>query len=150
MYSHCFELEVAASPEEVWEYHKSANALQELTPGNIRVQLIGSDSRVEENALHRFRMWLFGIIPMTWEARISQVTPPYGFTDEAERSPFRIWRHRHDFIPNGSGTLIRDRVGIVLPFGKLGKALYKGLLKKQIETSFAHRHEVYRQRFGAK
>ena len=56
MYSHCFELEVAASPEDVWQFHKSASALQELTPRNVRVRLIGSNVAVEDNALHKFRM----------------------------------------------------------------------------------------------
>jgi ligand-binding SRPBCC domain-containing protein len=148
VYSHCFELEVAASPEEVWQYHGSAQALVELTPTNVRVKVLGPNSQVEEDALHRFRLWLFGLVPITWEARISQVTPPFGFTDEAERSPFRIWRHRHDFIPNGTGTLIRDRIGLVMPRGKIGKVLYKLIVKKKIEASFAHRHEVYRSRFG--
>lgn len=142
MYTKVFELRVDASPEKVWEFHSSAQALSKLTPPNKRVKLLSRDLSVFDGAIHEMRIMLFGFIPSTWRARIDQVTPPYGFTDQAEKSPFAFWRHRHDFIPDGDGTIIRDIVVYEMPFGKLGKAVHKLLLSKDIERLFAFRHQA--------
>lgn len=137
-----FETKVNASPEEVWKFHSSAKSLEILTPRNRRARLVSSQMAVEDDALHVMQIRLFGIIPVVWKARISQVTPPYGFTDDAEKSPFKFWRHRHDFIPDGDGTLIRDRITYAVPFGILGKLVNKVYISKDIDGLFAYRHEA--------
>lgn len=142
VYYKLYELKVEASPEEVWEFHSSARSLEALTPPGKRAKIISNEKDVKEDALHSVRMWLFGIVPVVWKARISQVTPPYGFTDQAEKSPFKFWRHRHDFIPEGEGTLIRDMVAYIVPFGKLGKAVNKFYVSKDLDRLFAYRHEA--------
>lgn len=142
MHYKVFETKVDASPEEVWKFHSSAKSLETLTPRNRRAKLISSEMAVEDDALHVMRIRLFGIIPVVWKARISQVTPPYGFTDQAEKSPFKFWRHRHDFIPDGEGTLIRDMIAYIVPFGKLGKLVNKIYVSKDIDSLFAFRHEA--------
>jgi len=139
-----FELRVDASPEQVWEFHQSEEALNRLTPQKVTSL---NHAKVEENALQVFRIWKFGI-PMVWKARISQVTPPYGFTDQAEKSPFKFWRHRHDFIPDGEGTLIRETLAYILPFGKLGKAVHKLVIEKDLDKLFAYRKEAMLREFG--
>jgi len=145
VYTKVFEIRVDASPEKVWEFHSSARALLKLTPPKMRLRLLGKDLDVFEGAIHEMRFMLFGFIPCAWRTKIDQVTPPYGFTDQAERSPFAYWRHRHDFIPDGEGTLIRDIVVYEMPFGKLGKAVHKLRLSKDIERVSAYRHHVTKQ-----
>ena len=146
MHTKVFELKVDAPPERVWEFHNSEDALKKLSPPGMRVKPV-KGAKLEDGALQVFRFWRLGL-PMTWKARISQVTPPYGFTDQAEKSPFKFWRHRHDFIPDGDGTLIREVVAYILPFGKLGKALNKLIVSKSLDESFAHRQKVMENEFG--
>jgi len=143
-----YELQVAAPPEEVWKFFSTVEALAVLTPPNRRMKQIGSERAVVDGALHVMRIWVFGLVPVIWKSRISQVTPPYGFTDQAEKSPFQFWRHRHDMIPTNGGTLIRDIVAYIVPFGKLGKAVNKLFVGKDLDRLFEHRHRVLRERFG--
>ena len=149
MHYKLYELKVAAPPEDVWQFFSSARALEELTPPGVRLRLANPEAKVEEGALHVIKMWALGFLPVTWKARISQVTPPYGFTDQAEQSPFKFMRHRHDLIPDGDGTLIRDMIAyIVPPGGKLGKAINRLVVSKHFDRIFEHRHEKLRELFG--
>lgn len=140
-----YETRVDASPEEVWKFHSSAKALEALTPPSRRTKLLSRSNAVEDNALHIMRVWLLFVIPVVWKARISQVTPPYGFTDQAEKSPFKFWRHRHDFIPDGDGTLIRDMIAYIVPFGKLGKVVNRIFIAKDLDRLFAFRHQATKE-----
>ncbi len=148
MHYKVFELKVASPPEKVWEFHSSGKSLELLAPPGKRVKLISPDLEMNDGTLQVMRMWILGILPITWRARISQVTPPYGFTDQAEKSPFKFWRHRHDFIPDGDGTLIRDMVAYILPMGKLGKVINKLYVEKDLDRIFAYRHEAFKRILG--
>lgn len=142
MHNKVYETKVDSPPERVWEFHSSAQALQVLTPPNRRVKLISIDNSVRDGALHVMQVWILSIIPTVWKARISQVTPPFGFTDQAEKSPFKFWRHRHDFIPDGEGTLIRDTIDYLLPLGFLGKVMNRIYIAKDLDRLFAFRHQA--------
>jgi len=141
VYTKVFELRVPVPVEKVWELYQSPSALETLSRPSDHVRVLNPEVGLKDGVVHKIRMRKFGI-PITWHARISQVTPPYGFTDQAERSPFKFWRHRHDFIPDGEGTLIRDVVAYEMPFGKLGKALHKLIVEKDLTAGFAHRDEA--------
>jgi ligand-binding SRPBCC domain-containing protein len=148
VHSKVYELRVAASPEEVWKLLSSPEALKKLTPPANRLRLLGHAEAVKDGQLQVLRVWVMGIIPMVWKVRISQVTPPYGFTDQAEKSPFKFWRHRHDYIPDGDGTLIRDMIAYIVPWGKLGKALNRLFVSKELDRQFLYRRNVLLQMFG--
>ena len=148
VHSKLYEVKVAAPPEEVWKFFSSVEALAALTPPGRRLKVVGKEVAVWDGALHVMRIWVFGFIPIVWKARISQVTPPYGFTDQAEKSPFKFWRHRHDIIPCDGGTLIRDIVAYIVVSGIVGKALNKLFVSKDLDKLFEHRHKVLREKFG--
>jgi ligand-binding SRPBCC domain-containing protein len=148
VHSKLYELRVAATPEEVWSKLSSSEALLSLTRPASRIKLLTPTSTVEEGQLQELRVWVFGIVPVKWRVRISQVTPPYGFTDQAEKSPFAFWRHRHDYIPDGDGTLIRDMIAYIVPMGKLGKAMHRLYVSKELDRQFEYRRGVLLQMFG--
>lgn len=150
VHSKLYELRVAASPEEVWKLLSSAEALKKLTPPGSRLTLLSPAETLQDGQVQSLRIWMLGVIPTTWKVRISQVTPPYGFTDQAEKSPFKFWRHRHDYIPDGDGTLIRDMIAYIVPFGKLGKAVHKFFVSKELDRQFEHRRKVLHQMFGSR
>jgi ligand-binding SRPBCC domain-containing protein len=59
--------------------------------------------------------------PLAWKTVISTWNPPFEFVDEALKSPYRQWIHRHTFEETGENkTLIRDEVRYRLPFEPLG------------------------------
>lgn len=137
-----FESCLDAPPEDVARFHGSLDALARLSPPGTQVEILGEDTEVRDGALHVLRIRR-GPFSMVWKARISEVGP-HGFTDTAEQSPFAAWRHRHDFLPHGPGTLLRDTVEYALPFGVLGRLADRLFVQRQIEALFAHRHRCYK------
>lgn len=135
-----FETRLAATPGAVQEFHHSVEALTRLAPPGQRVEIIGPETEVREGALHVLRIRR-GPFWLVWKARISDVGP-YGFTDTAERSPFACWRHRHEYLPDGEGTLLRDTVEYALPFGPIGRLADRLFVRRSVKSLFAHRHRV--------
>jgi ligand-binding SRPBCC domain-containing protein len=110
--------------------------------------MLAGSGEPTDGQLVDMRIWLLGFIPVRWRARICQVTPPFGFTDQAEKSPFKFWRHRHDFIPDSGGTRIREIVAYIVMGGKPGMAINKWFVRKSLDRLFAHRQKVMQERFG--
>lgn len=134
-----FESVIPVSPQKLWEFHSSVEALTRLSPPGTRVEVIGDDLAVEEGAIHRLRIRR-GILPLRWEAFISEVIPGRQFRDTALKSPFKSWTHLHEFLDHREGALLRDTVEFSLYL-----QLLEGLLKKDVESMFAHRHKVTRE-----
>lgn len=125
-----------ATAESLFAFHESVEALPKLTPPGARVEILGPDVEVRDGALHRLRIWVLGVIPVRWDARISEVTPPHGFTDAAERGPIRPFRHRHAFVEVPGGCELVDTLefSVMVGLGWLTKAHFRAM--------FAHRHQV--------
>lgn len=135
-----WELFVPASVEAVWEFHESDGALKALTPPERHVRISGDAPQLFDGALHCLRGKVFGIFPFRWDARISEVERPFGFTDTAERSPFKSWVHRHQFEPAPGGTVIRDTVRYEVGFGPLGRLLDRLLIRGDLDRLWRFRH----------
>jgi ligand-binding SRPBCC domain-containing protein len=134
-----FETRLDVPPEVVADFHRSVEALTLLNPPGTRVEILGEDTEVRDGALHVVRIRR-GPFAMVWKARISEVGP-HGFTDTAEQSPFASWRHRHEYLPEGDGTLLRDTVEYALPFGVLGRLADRLFVRRKIERAFGVRHQ---------
>jgi ligand-binding SRPBCC domain-containing protein len=139
-----FESKIDCPVESLWEFHSSAEALKILTPPGRKIEVLSEDLEVREGALHVLRVRQFGI-PLVWKARISEVDPPMGFTDTAERSPFKSWRHRHEFISAEGGSILRDTVTYEAPFGPFGDLARVLFIDRDIKRLFAYRHDATRQ-----
>lgn len=134
-----FESRVSATADDLWRFHQSATALKTLTPWPIRIELIG-DGTVKTGALHEI-VSKVGLVRNTWVARIETATEPTGFIDVAERSPFRRWRHQHEF----EDGLLRD----VIDF-EAGNAARTWIASLMIRALFAFRHARTRRTLEAK
>lgn len=132
-----YESVLPGSPEEVWRFHAEPGAIERLTPPGRKMEIVGT-MPLENGALHVLRFRL-GPLRLEWHARISEVDPPFGFTDTAERSPFRRWVHRHRFEPHAQGCLLVDEIEFEMPFGPLGR-LALPFVKRDIDRTFAFRH----------
>jgi len=139
-----FETPIPCTPEELWEFHASAEALTVLKPTDARVSFLDGPEalKVSEGALHRIKVLRFGLLPIVWHARIVDVHPPSRFTDIAEKSPFKSWKHQHEFLPHESGSLLRDTVEFELPLGILGGVAARLFVAPDVRRMFAHRHKA--------
>lgn len=131
-----FESVMPVSPQKLWEFHSSVEALTRLSPPGATVRILNDDLEVREGALHLLSIRR-GLIPLRWEALISDVIPGRRFRDTAVRSPFKSWTHLHEFLDHPSGSLLRDTVDFTfhLPF-------MESLLAKDVTRLFHHRHRV--------
>ena len=103
------EFRVNAPVETVAEFHSNTKALKLLTPPPLMVQF----NRVEplaEGSVADFTIWL-GLIPIRWMAVHSDVDPLMGFIDTQLEGPFKLWKHKHNFVETGpESTVVRDEI----------------------------------------
>jgi ligand-binding SRPBCC domain-containing protein len=87
-------------------------------------------------------------LPIRWQTRIIDWSPPHHFVDLQLRGPYAMWHHRHTFTPVPDGTLCHDQVLYRLPLGPLGRLTHALLVRRQLLTIFRHRRQVIGQHLG--
>ena len=132
------ELITSASLKETFRLFEDPYNLARITPPWMGFEILtpGLQMRTGLEIDYRFR-WLG--LPMTWKTRITAYEPPFLFVDEALRSPYALWRHRHEFAETPKGTMVRDHVDYALPLGPLGDVAHSLVVRKQVEEIFAYR-----------
>ncbi len=123
-----FEIRVDAPIERVWKFHTDEHAATMLAPPDRNVQVQTKLPIVREGAVHEATFRQFGM-KFRFHVQASQVQRPHGFIYTAIRSPFRKWIHRHEFIPDEDGTIIRETLEYALKGGSFrisGKDLVRG------------------------
>lgn len=83
-----------------------------------------------------------GPLPTHWRTLITAWNPPHRFVDEQLAGPYSFWHHTHEFAEDGDGTVIRDHVRYVLPFGILGRLVHAVMVRRQLAGIFDHRRRV--------
>ncbi|MBD1537656.1 SRPBCC family protein [Pseudarthrobacter sp. NKDBFgelt] len=120
-------------PERLFDLARSVDAHVESQKGSgeravagVTSGLIGAGQEVTWRARH------FGI-PLTMTSRVTHVDFPRSFTDEQVRGPFRSFRHVHEFEATPGGCIMTDRVVFTAPFGFLGRAAGKLVLRPYLQ-----------------
>ncbi|MBD1590515.1 SRPBCC family protein [Arthrobacter sp. S1_S22] len=123
----------AMPPERLFDLARSVDAHVESQKGSgeravagVTSGLIGAGQEVTWRARH------FGI-PLTMTSRVTHVDFPRSFTDEQVRGPFRSFRHVHEFEATPGGCIMTDRVVFTAPFGFLGRAAGKLVLRAYLQ-----------------
>jgi ligand-binding SRPBCC domain-containing protein len=139
------ESRMAATPERVFAFHESPDALRRLTPPWERMTIVEGGESIRKGS--RVVFWVgVGPFRMRWVARHTEYDPPERFVDEQESGPFARWRHVHRFLDDGEGgTRLRDEIDFDPPLGWLGRRLGGAYLLRKLETMFAYRHEMTRR-----
>jgi ligand-binding SRPBCC domain-containing protein len=134
--------------EKVFAFFSEAKNLGEITPDSLGFEILPpAPPAIEEGAIIDYRIRLRGW-PMRWRTLIRDWQPPFEFTDEQLRGPYRLWIHRHTFEEIDGGTLVRDRVRYALPFAPLGEIALP-LVKAELNQIFAYRTEAMKRLFPA-
>jgi ligand-binding SRPBCC domain-containing protein len=105
---------------------------RERAVAGVTSGLIGPGEQVTFRATH------FGV-PFTLTSRITSFDRPRCFVDEQVSGPFRAWRHRHEFRPTPTGTVMTDTVHLVAPFGPLGRLGERALVVRYMRGLIAER-----------
>ena len=106
---------------EVFDFFADAGNLERITPPELNFKIITEQPfEIEKGSLIDYKLRMRGI-PLTWRTLISVWNPPHEFVDEALKSPYKQWIHKHTFTElERNKTLIEDEVRYRLPFEPFG------------------------------
>ena len=139
------ESRIAAPPEVVFRFHETPDALRRLIPPWDKIKVVESSGSLRPGS----KVALSGrlvFLPIRWVAVHTEYEPPRLFADRQESGPFAYWYHRHRFLDDGHrGTILRDEVEFMPPFGALGRWLASRPIRRKLEKMFIYRHETTRR-----
>jgi len=135
---------LAAPVGRVWGFHVSPGALSHLSPKVMGFKVVDPGGGVANGSLLKAEVG-FGPLKSRWHALHSGVEENRGFTDQAVRSPFRYWVHRHELEPfEGNRTRLRDTIWLVPPRW-MPAALFRPVIQAGLRALFAWRHRQTRK-----
>jgi ligand-binding SRPBCC domain-containing protein len=129
---------VPASPEATFAFFGDPRNLQALTPPWLRFRILEAPQRLQRGSRLVYRLRLYGV-PIRWRTEIEVWRPPRTFTDVQLAGPYALWVHTHRFTPAGAGTEVYDHVRYRIPFGPLGRAVNRVLVRRWLDDIFAYR-----------
>lgn len=115
----------------VFDFFADAGNLERITPPELQFHIITPKTTdVKKGTLFDYRLKLRGL-PLKWKTIISVWNPPFEFVDEALKSPYKQWIHRHTFTEvKNNKTLIEDEVRYRLPFEPFGDMAHFFVLRE--------------------
>ncbi len=135
------------SVQQAFAVFENPYNLAKITPPWLNFRILTPNLEMGLGAEIEYEFHWLGI-PLHWKTRITEYEPPFHFVDEALKSPYLLWRHRHTFRALPEGALIADRVDYALPFGILGAAAHRLMVRRQLDQIFDFRQKVVAQMLG--
>ena len=130
----------SVGPSELFDRSRSIDAhagsmrfSRERAIGEVTSGLIGLGEQVT------WRAWHFGL-PVRMTSVITELDAPRRFVDEQLRGPFRSFRHVHEFSASHGTTTMTDRIEFTAPFGAVGAAAERILLRPYLRHLIGVRH----------
>lgn len=115
------KLTLKLSIEKIFDFFADAGNIERITPPELNFHIITQQPiQIGKGTLIDYKLKLCGL-SIKWRTEITEWNPPVSFTDEALKSPYKQWIHRHTFTEiEKNKTLIEDEVKYRLPFAPLG------------------------------
>src|SRR5262245_24452748 len=119
---------IDAPPEKVWSVLSSLDVLQQYDPGVVRSEIV-SPTREGPGSARRC-----DLAPGGWfKERIADWRPHQALSFELYECtlPVRALKHSYTLVPDGGGTLVRQRMEYELKFGPVGKLLDAMIVRRK-------------------
>lgn len=102
---------VRAGVEEVLQFHRSAKALQAISPPFVPLKIVRAPEPLTPPCTMEMKLWM-GPVPIRWRAALEPLPEGViGFLDRQVEGPFEVWRHEHRFSPEGAdATWVEDTI----------------------------------------
>jgi ligand-binding SRPBCC domain-containing protein len=147
VYSLAREQFVPRSIDDVFSFFERPDNLVRITPPELGFKILTpSPIRMQSGTLIDYTVRATGF-PVRWTTLITNYDPPHRFVDVQLKGPYSFWHHTHAFEAVDGGTMIRDIVQYVLPFGILGRAVHRLLVRRQLRKIFEYRQEFIEDYF---
>ena len=129
---------IEAPIERVFDLARSVDAHMASTEGTGEKAIAGRTSGlIGAGEWVRWRARHFGVTQCL-TVRITAFDRPNAFEDEMTRGAFSEMRHRHRFVEQDGGTLMRDEFYFTAPLGVLGRMAERWFLVRYM-TGFLKR-----------
>ncbi|MDQ6785717.1 MAG: SRPBCC family protein [Acidobacteriota bacterium] len=127
---------------QVFEFFADAGNLERITPSELNFKIITPQPiDIKKGVLIDYQLKLRGL-PITWKTEISEWNPPRLFVDQALKSPYKQWIHRHTFtVIETNKTLIEDEVRYRLPLEPFGDAAH-WFVRRELNYIFDYRQKI--------
>jgi ligand-binding SRPBCC domain-containing protein len=134
--------------EKAWSFFSNPYNLREITPPQMNFQIQHTlPEKVYEGMFIGYKVSPLAGIPMEWVTEITHVKEPYFFIDEQRKGPYEIWHHEHHFEEIENGILMTDKLYYSLPFGFLGRAVNRLVVRNKVLDIFGYRKKVLENLF---
>jgi ligand-binding SRPBCC domain-containing protein len=136
------ELTIDLPIRQVFDFFADAGNLERITPPELKFQITTAQPiNIKRGTLIDYQLKLRGF-PVKWQTVISEWNPPFEFVDEALKSPYKQWIHRHTFTEiETNKTLIKDEVKYRLPLEPFGD-LAHWFVRRELDYIFDFRQKT--------
>ena len=140
-------VELACSPEEVFEFLAQPENIRLITPSSVMLVFDAAPQRLSLGARMEFRVQAYGVVRSAVHD-ITEWNQPRRFVERQVEGPLGAWEHEHLFTPTPAGTHVTDRITFTPPGGMLGLLINERKIREALEDGFGHRHHELAKRFG--
>jgi ligand-binding SRPBCC domain-containing protein len=144
--------EVAADADRCWRFFGDAENLPLITPPWLKFTIAMPTplpAIAQDSVLDYTIRWMG--VPVKWQTKIIDWSPPRQFVDLQIRGPYALWHHQHRFEPidaQGCGVRCFDRVIYQLPVPLVRRVVHAAVVRKQLIEIFRYRRGVIGQHLG--
>jgi ligand-binding SRPBCC domain-containing protein len=141
-----YTTEVAAEPEQVFDFLARPRNLLRVMPPSPKIELIAVPERLQLGSTFTAKVSKF-CFHATSTSEVTWFEEGQGFTDVQRRGPFGQFEHTHTVEPHPTGTLMRDRIVAAPPTGWLGLLINEHRLRRELDRTFAYRQRRMNELF---
>ena len=133
---------------EVFAFFERPENLATITPPELGFRILTpTPIEMKPGTLIDYSVRILGV-RTHWRTLICDYQPPHRFVDSQLKGPYTFWHHTHTFEEVDGGTIIRDEVRYVLPFGWLGRLMNRLVVRRQLRGIFEFRARVIGDHFA--
>ena len=148
MYEFKSELLLKEDRKTVFDFFKQPGNLKLLMPNYMAFDFLTPGKlNMKEGAVFDYNVKMFGF-PIRWTTYITEYVEPNYFVDVQLKGPHKYWYHRHEFIDVEDGTIVKDYICYLMPWGLLGKVGHSLIMKHIIKSMFEYRKQVILKKFN--
>ena len=138
-----------SSRDKLWQFISRPENLNEITPPEMDFTILSDvPDEMYSGLLIQYRVKLPLLGTSDWVTEIKHIIPGRQFVDEQRIGPYKFWYHYHALEEVEGGVMMTDRVSYQPPYGILGKAANRLMIRRQLDSIFDFRHNVMAERFG--
>ena len=121
--------------------NRAQRVLDALMAGWPGYRLLRHDGHVRPGAITRVRQRVALVLPFEIGLRHHLYEPPHRFAESRVHGPFARFDHLHEFEETPGGTLVRDRLALLLSPWWGGAPATRLFVAPMVRRMWAHRHD---------